>query len=697
MKKLIAVFTIILVFSGIVSVSAADMSRRTQTPDRSYNYTAYGESIAAPAAYMVSKTVELPQKFNAPTDLYVFDDKIYVLDSGNERIVVLDENFEMLREIRVIYEGGIKDAYGLYIHNNSNIYITLPEQKKIIVCTQDGKLLQTINEPKSPLIPNGTVYKPKRLVITNDDIIYLVAEGIYYGIMQLDINGNFLSFYGANTVEPGLENFLSNLYNKIFTNEMKSKVERRLPFEYASIDIDTQGFIYSSVATDVSSNGQIKKHNPSGDNILGFKDAADVSNGVKLSVGDYGDLETNLTTSGYITSLLTDLTVDKDGYLFVLDTSRNKVFHYDQNNNLLSIFGTQSDDYGALQEPVAVDTFGDDCLVLDKKQNALLVYSMTDYGTVLKEACGLYNEQKYAEADKLWQQIAQLNNNLVIAHDGIGKAAFGRGDYKTAMVHFEQACNKLNYNEAFSAYRDEIMIKIAPFLFTAIGIGLIALWIVLSKAGKRVSASGADVKQGKVSPIYTMLHPFEGYETVKYEKRGSLLYANLILLLLFLVRIFSLRFTGFLFSTVNYNNINIFYELFQMAAIFFVVTICSQAITTFIDGESFYKETYIAVAYSLLPYVIISFVSTILSMFFTNNEALLLSTLNQFGVLWTGVVMFIGLMKVNRYSFKKTILSILLIAVAILFIIFIVVLAYSLVAQFITFIQDLGNEVQYRV
>ena len=59
--------------------------------------------------------------------------------------------------------------------------------------------------------------------------------------------------------------------------------------------------------------------------------------------------------------------------------------------------------------------------------------------------------------------------------------------------------------------------------------------------------------------------------------------------------------------------------------------------------------------------------------------------------------MFIGLMKVNRYSFKKTILSILLIAVAILFIIFIVVLAYSLVAQFITFIQDLGNEVQYRV
>lgn len=697
MKKLIAVFTIILVFSGIVSVSAADMSRRTQTPDRSYNYTAYGESIAAPAAYMVSKTVELPQKFNAPTDLYVFDDKIYVLDSGNERIVVLDENFEMLREIRVIYEGGIKDAYGLYIHNNSNIYITLPEQKKIIVCTQDGKLLQTINEPKSPLIPNGTVYKPKRLVITNDDIIYLVAEGIYYGIMQLDINGNFLSFYGANTVEPGLENFLSNLYNKIFTNEMKSKVERRLPFEYASIDIDTQGFIYSSVATDVSSNGQIKKHNPSGDNILGFKDAADVSNGVKLSIGDYGDLETNLTTSGYITSLLTDLTVDKDGYLFVIDTSRNKVFHYDQNNNLLSIFGTQSDDYGALQEPVAVDTFGDDCLVLDKKQNALLVYSMTDYGTVLKEACGLYNEQKYAEADKLWQQIAQLNNNLVIAHDGIGKAAFGRGDYKTAMVHFEQACNKLNYNEAFSAYRDEIMIKIAPFLFTAIGIGLIALWVVLSKAGKRVPASGADVKQGKVSPIYTMLHPFEGYETVKYEKRGSLLYANLILLLLFLVRIFSLRFTGFLFSTVNYNNINIFYELFQMAAIFFVVTICSQAITTFIDGESFYKETYIAVAYSLLPYVIISFVSTILSMFFTNNEALLLSTLNQFGVLWTGVVMFIGLMKVNRYSFKKTILSILLIAVAILFIIFIVVLAYSLVAQFITFIQDLGNEVQYRV
>ncbi len=694
---MIAVFAAILTFSGVVSVSAADMSRRTQTPDESYNYTAYGESIAAPAAYMVSKSVELPQSLNAPADLFVSNNMIYVLDSGNERIVVLDENYEQLREIKPVYENGIKDAYGLYIHSNGNIYITLPEQKRIIVCDQDGQLLQTIEEPKSPLIPSGTVYKPKRLVITNDDVIYLVAEGIYYGIMQLDINGNFLSFYGANTVEPGLENFLTNLYNKIFTNEMKSKVERRLPFEYASIDIDQEGFVYSAVATDVSSNGQIKKHNPGGDNILGFKDTADVAAGVKLFIGDYGDLETNLTTSGYVTSVLSDLAVDKDGYLFILDTSRNKVFQYDQNNNLLSVFGTQSDDYGALQEPTAVDTFQDDCLVLDKKQNALLVYSMTDYGALLKEACGLYNEQKYEEADELWQQVIQMNNNLVIAHDGIGKAAFGRSDYKTAMEHFELAGNKLNYNEAFSAYRDEIMIQISPYLFTAVGIGLVALWVVLSRTGKRVPASGTESKKGKkITPLRTMIHPFDGYETIKYEKRGSILYANIILLLLFLVRIFSLQFTGFLFSSVNRNSINIFYELFQMAAIFLVVTVCSQAMSTFIDGESFYRETYIAVAYSLLPYVIISFVSTILSMFFTNNEALLLSTLNQIGVLWTGLVMFIGLMKVNRYSFKKTLLSILLIIIAILFVIFLLVLAYSLVMQFVSFIQDLGNEIQYR-
>ncbi|MHB8964045.1 MAG: YIP1 family protein [Saccharofermentanales bacterium] len=695
---------LIIILSGIISASssasAVDVERITRSSDKGYNYDPYGHSVPAPNAYAPLKSVgstEIPGGLNSPSDIYVYRNEIYILDNGNNRIVVLDDDLNFVRAVIPAHEAGIMDGYGLFVHADGNIYITLYEQKSILVADPEGNVLKVIGQPVSPLIPKGMAYRPKRLGISSDDKIYLVAEGVYYGIIQMDADGNFQRFFASNTVEPGLKTFFSTLYKKIFTNEQQRKIARILPYEYSSIDIDDKSFIFSTVAADLSSSGQVKKHNPAGENILGRKDPSEVSANVIAGTGKYGDHEINLTTAGYVTSLLNDISVDSRGFIFVLDTSRNKIFNYDQENNLLSVFGTEGNVFATLSEPAAIDALGDLCLVLDRKMNSLTAYAPTKYGLLLRDAVSLYSSQQYEAANNIWVEISEINNNLNIAHDGIAKASLGRNEYRTAMDHFEIAKNKTGYNEAFLQNRTVILNRIAPFLFVFLAVLLAGIWIILSRSTRKAiqSTSKKEITHD-IRPGYAMIHPIDAFERIKSERKGNAYYAGIVIVLIFAFRLISLNFTGFLFNSTNPLTINFAYELLQFALLFLVFTLCAHAVSSFIDGKAFYRETFIVCAFALLPYGAALVLSTALSHFLSLDEAVFFTLINQIGVYWSAVMIFTGLMKVNSYSFKKTVFSFLLIIIMILFVIFLLVLAYSLVMQFATFIEDIIKEIQYR-
>lgn len=72
-----------------------------------------------------------------------------------------------------------------------------------------------------------------------------------------------------------------------------------------------------------------------------------------------------------------------------------------------------------------------------------------------------------------------MNTNYELAHLGIGKAQYRRGDYKLAMASFKLAHNANYYSKAYSEYRDEVLSKNFAWIMTAI-ILLIVLWITLS-------------------------------------------------------------------------------------------------------------------------------------------------------------------------------------------------------------------------
>ena len=57
---------------------------------------------------------------------------------------------------------------------------------------------------------------------------------------------------------------------------------------------------------------------------------------------------------------------------------------------------------------------------------------------------------------------------------------------------------------------------------------------------------------------YTMFHPVNGFDAVKWEKKGSPAFCVLILLAFFLTNVFDQVLTGFIFNSYNPDKISVF-------------------------------------------------------------------------------------------------------------------------------------------
>ena len=69
----------------------------------SYNYNQRGESVLSQSGYIAEKAVcgkDLGiSELNSPNDIFISDEKVYIADSGNNRIICLDSELENVLEI----------------------------------------------------------------------------------------------------------------------------------------------------------------------------------------------------------------------------------------------------------------------------------------------------------------------------------------------------------------------------------------------------------------------------------------------------------------------------------------------------------------------------------------------------------------------------------------------------------------------
>lgn len=196
---------------------------------------------------------------------------------------------------------------------------------------------------------------------------------------------------------------------------------------------------------------------------------------------------------------------------------------------------------------------------------------------------------------------------------------------------------------------------------------------------------------------YMMFHPFDGSWCAKHEKRGNAGSATILLILLVLVTIFAKRSTGYIFNYNDPTEANLFSEIIGILAPLLLWCIVNWSVTTLMDGEGSFRDIYISTAYAMTPVILFSLIQTVLSWFLTQDGWEIYDLLGTVGVLWTGFLLFVGMMTIQQYTIKKTIFTIIIDIIGMLVVLFLFLLFFALIQQLINFLYVLYTEFSLRL
>lgn len=466
MKKKIfaAAMTAVLALSTICPSYAKE-------PYTGYTYNTYEERVPAPNAFLPEKVITGLDAgvglFKKPTDLFVdSNNDIYVLDAGNGRIVILDENFNTKKVIdKFILNGAespLKDPGGIFaVPDENKIYIADKGNSRVAVCDYDGNIVREEFKPETEYLGEEIVFAPKKIVVNSIGTMYVLSENINQGMVSIDSDGVFQGFFGAEKIQLTLQQELDRQWRRFSTKAQQSYTTTFQPTEYSNIFLDDEDFIYTTTAYEAYNKAQIKRLNPNGENIY-YADAS------------YGDLKSEMVDYVPTVSALIDVTADDDGFIFALDRNFGRVYLYDSQGWGLAIFGKKDTIWGTFSEPIAIENVNGKVIVLDNTKSNLVVFEPTEYGKQIMTAINYHYKGRYEQAKEPWGIVNQLNSNYEWAYAGLGRAKHMVGEYKDAMYDFEKANNKELYSKSKKKYRNEVLrdnFNLITFLFLAVVIG----------------------------------------------------------------------------------------------------------------------------------------------------------------------------------------------------------------------------------
>ena len=197
--------------------------------------------------------------------------------------------------------------------------------------------------------------------------------------------------------------------------------------------------------------------------------------------------------------------------------------------------------------------------------------------------------------------------------------------------------------------------------------------------------------------FYCMTHPLDGYWDLTHEKRGSLAVANTILILTLVARITSLQFTSFIFNQVYWPEVNIFLYLGSIVFPLALWVVGNWALTTLFDGKARLPQIYMATCYAMLPYPLFQFPLIIFSNVVTVNEAEFYTLINTIVLIFCGIYIVVAMMQIHEYTMSKTILFTAFSIFAMLVIVFILLLFFSMISQGIAYFVSIVREILFRI
>jgi tetratricopeptide (TPR) repeat protein len=444
----------VLFLSAVCFLFSVSNSLFAEPSNYTYNYDFWEEQVASPDAYRVSGYILGTslgiENFREPQGLFIKGNRIYICDSGNNRILVLEVNEKgehiLVNSVSSVIIDGVESylSYPMDIFEcrDGFLYIADTNNRRVLKLDKDWNYLFSITRPDDESLDDFVEFQPLKLVVDFANRIFVQVRNVNKGLMEFDNRGEFAGYMGANKVQFKLVDYIWKL---VSTQAQRERMALFIPTEYNNVCLDKDGFIYVTNATgDVD---PVRRLNAMGQDIL-------IRNGYAKPIGDiaYGSAGGISGRSRFIDVVA----FDNDSFA-CFDRTRGRIFMYDFQGNLLYAFGGLGNREGAFMMPVALDRMDYSLYTLDSRAAALTRFDLTSYGEKVNDALNEYRAGRYEDSAEIWEEVLKMNGNYDLAYIGIGRAALRQGDYRTAMKYYSLKHYRTGYSKAFQLYRKQWM------------------------------------------------------------------------------------------------------------------------------------------------------------------------------------------------------------------------------------------------
>ncbi len=718
---------LVLMFSMIFSMGTAVFA---EEPYPSYilntsDYDTYSKPIPAP--YTTLTVIDFNSKeagkLSNPEDMFIDDEgKIYVADTGNNRIVVYDSDYSFLFEISStgLYSEGdlsaLKEPKGVYVNPDDGAIIVADSgNSRIVEFTKYGNLRYSYPKPEDELLAADFSYQPIKVTKDTRGFMYVANNGDSNGIMQLSSNGEFISYYGTNKVNLS---FWESLSRMLWSREDRLGTVVTLPYTFTNIYSSDDGYMYATTTTETPP--QVRKINIGGSDVI-------------YAAYDFRDMSIN----GYsqYNQVFCDVTVDKYNNMLIVDRMFGRIYEYDERGNNLFAFSTRGTGYGQLSYPISIETDNRGRVyVLNRSSGNITVYEPTEFANLVHEANSLYTAGRYEESMVLWEQVLERSNYYTLALINMGdilmreaslintetantsggsgtEAENPRADlteaelYDMAIDYFYEAENTEHASEAFEEIRSIFLRN----HFTTIVIVVVVLllvwvaWTSIKRARRR--KYGPPKERHNAWTVITgffkrvggvMRHPIDGFEGIRYENQGSYLDMFFIMLLYGLMTVAGRYAVSFIYrggtplSVIRPVSV-FFYSLIP----WIVVCVVNYGVTTIMYGEGRFRDVIIGGAYCHGPLMFLILPVSLLTHVLTNNEASIYSILEMLIYLWTVLLVYFCMKGVHGFHPVKAFVVFILTALGVAAVALLFFIVYGLAVQMFDFIAQFVKELIY--
>lgn len=197
--------------------------------------------------------------------------------------------------------------------------------------------------------------------------------------------------------------------------------------------------------------------------------------------------------------------------------------------------------------------------------------------------------------------------------------------------------------------------------------------------------------------LHVIFRPFDGFWDLTHEKRGSVGAANVILIMVVLTQVWEWTLSDFPYYYPQWEYFNLFMQVFPSVVLFLVWCVANWSLTTLMDGKGKLSQIYMATAYAFTPFVLIRIPMIFLTYVLTLEEYTYYDVLYHLSTLWCVILVIAAMMMIHDYTLGKAIFSSLATIVAMMIIIFLIVMFFSLITQSFGYFISLYKETAFRL